>query len=271
MKVGRPLAFSVGSDRQGSFGRRRQLDLPLRSLADLARVFAQQAVGGLELAARGQRPVLRILGHAIELPQRLVQSIQPRRLGALEMLFLEGHHEMEIASIVEPLYLEAGEFEKLHKIYQVHLGKLTDPSDRVAMYQRLAELAEEKLLDPGRASTWWGEALCEDASSNLAAEQVERLARETGGWSDLVNVYVRVLERHTAADLQRRWPCVARVLWGWRRPRGAGGTGQKRKSSSRPKVRGRIGTATVCTGVPLTSLLISSTDDQPSSPVTLLT
>ena len=125
-------------------------------------------------------------------------------LGALEMLFLEGHHEIEIASILEPLYLDAGEFEKLHKIYQVQLGKLADPADRVAMYQRLAELAEDKLLDQSRSFSWWGEALCEDASSALAAEQVERLARETASWPELVNVYTRVLERHTQKELQRQ-------------------------------------------------------------------
>src|SRR5690606_36109121 len=66
---------------------------------------------------------------------------------------------------------------------------------------------EEKLLDQGRAFGWWGEALCEDASSTLAVEQVERLARQTGVWPDLVNVYVRVLERNSAPearDLQRQ-------------------------------------------------------------------
>jgi tetratricopeptide (TPR) repeat protein len=145
---------------------------------------------------------LRDLPAAIEVYREILVS-DPNHsaaLGALEMLFLEGHHEIEIASILEPLYLAAGEFEKLHKIYQVQLGKVTDPGDRVSMYQRLAELAEDKLLDQGRAFGWWGEAMAEDASSTLAVDQVERLARETGGWGELVNVYVRVLERTTGPD-----------------------------------------------------------------------
>ena len=184
-------------------------------LADILRKEIQLAASDDETIALQFRlgqvleQALRDLPAAIDV-YREILSADPHHaaaLGALEMLFLEGHHEIEIASVLEPLYSAAGEFEKLHKIYQVQLGKLTDPLDRAGMFQRLAELAEEKLLDQGRAFAWWGEALCEDASSVLVVEQVERLARDTAAWADLVNVYVRVLERHTAPehrDLQRQ-------------------------------------------------------------------
>jgi len=182
-----------------------------KDLAEILRKEIQLADSDRETAALQFRlgqtleQYLRDLPAAIEVYREILTADPDHSsaMGALEMLFLEGHHEMEIASVLEPLYVAAGEFEKLHKIYQVHLGKLTDPGDRVAMFQRLAELAEDKLLDPHRAFSWWGEALAEDAGSAVAAEQVERLARQTAVWSDLVGVYVRVLERHAAADLQR--------------------------------------------------------------------
>jgi len=127
-------------------------------------------------------------------------------LGALEMMFLEGQHELEIAGILEPLYETAGEFEKLHKIYEVQLSKILqqDISERLSMYQRLAELAEQRLLDANRAFSWWGAALQEDPKSELAIEEVERLAAETQSWEGLVNVYLRVLEIHTDDAESRR-------------------------------------------------------------------
>ena len=125
-------------------------------------------------------------------------------LEALEHQFFEGHHQTEIAAILEPLYETAGEFEKLHRIYEVQLSKLTVPADRMAMHQRLGELAEGRLYDAQRASAWWGQAVVEDPRSEHAVEEAERLARETAGWDELVAVYTRALERHTDKDVRRQ-------------------------------------------------------------------
>ncbi len=143
---------------------------------------------------------------AIEVYREIVTTTPDHTatLAALEMMFLEGHHEIEIAGILEPIYETAGEFEKLHKIYEVQLGKLTDPNDRQSMFQRLAELAEGNLYDQTRAFTWWGEAIVEDPRNEHAIEEAERLAGDLAAWEELVGVYVRVLERHTDADVQRQ-------------------------------------------------------------------
>ncbi|MEZ4399395.1 MAG: tetratricopeptide repeat protein [Kofleriaceae bacterium] len=123
---------------------------------------------------------------------------------ALEALFFEGHHQNEIAAILEPLHETAGEFEKLHRIYEVQLGKLTVAADRAGMHQRLAELAETRLYDPARAFGWWGEAVVEDPASAHAIDEAERLAGEAGAWDDLVNVYTRALGRHADPELRRQ-------------------------------------------------------------------
>ena len=120
-------------------------------------------------------------------------------LAALELLFLDGHHQSEIAAILEPLYETAGEFEKLHRIYEVQLAKLTVAADRAAMHQRLAELAEGRLYDAQRAFAWWGQAVVEDPRSERAVEEAERLAKEAGIWDELVAVYTRALERYGAS------------------------------------------------------------------------
>ena len=46
-------------------------------------------------------------------------------LAALELLFAEGVKQLEIAAILEPLYRVAEQWEKLVKIHEVQLEKLT--------------------------------------------------------------------------------------------------------------------------------------------------
>ena len=71
------------------------------------------------------------------------------------------------------------------------------------MYQRLAELAEQKLFDQGKAFHWWSEALVEDPRWDRALEESERLAGETGAWEDMVGAYTRALERTSDKDAKR--------------------------------------------------------------------
>ncbi|MCG8418317.1 MAG: tetratricopeptide repeat protein [Proteobacteria bacterium] len=125
-------------------------------------------------------------------------------LSALELLFLDGQQQIEIAGILEPLYETSGEFEKLHRIYEVQLEKLTDPHERQSMFQRLAELAEGNLNDQRRAFHWWGEAACEDPRWDQAIEEAERLAGAVHGWDGMVGVYVRILEQNDESDVQRQ-------------------------------------------------------------------
>ncbi|GAB4564002.1 MAG: hypothetical protein Tsb0020_13700 [Haliangiales bacterium] len=143
----------------------------------------------------------------------LIDETHAPTLTALEMLFLDGHQQMEIAGILEPLYETAGEYEKLHKIYEVQLGMLTETGERQAMFQRLAELAEERLGDPGRAQHWWGEAACEDPRWEQAIEEGERLAGLVADFAGLVAVYDRILERYPDQPDVRRQTLlrVARV------------------------------------------------------------
>jgi tetratricopeptide (TPR) repeat protein len=116
-------------------------------------------------------------------------------LGALENMFHAGHLQMEIGGVLEPLYEAASEFGKLHAIHEVQLTKLSGP-DRQAMYQRLAELAEQRLYDQNKALDWWCAAIVEDPRWETALEESERLAGDTGAWNDMVTAYSGALERN---------------------------------------------------------------------------
>lgn len=124
-------------------------------------------------------------------------------LGALELMFLDGSYQIEIGAILEPLYRDAGQWDKLHKIHEVQLSKLTDPGERQAMYARLAELAETKLRDGVRAFHWWGQAFGEEPRSEHVGEELLRQAQATSSWNDLVAIYSDVLDRRMEVDVQR--------------------------------------------------------------------
>ena len=69
-------------------------------------------------------------------------------LEALEHLFASGVKQVEIAQIVEGLYRAAGEWEKLTRVYEATLAHAQGQEDRLAQYYQLADLYEEKLIDP---------------------------------------------------------------------------------------------------------------------------
>jgi tetratricopeptide (TPR) repeat protein len=123
-------------------------------------------------------------------------------LSSLEEMFHAGHLQLEIGAVLEPLYEAAGEYGKLAAIHEVQLGKLTGP-DRQAMYQRLGELAEQKLYDQPKAFHWWSEALVEDPRWDHALEESERLANATAAWEEMVQAYSRAIERTSDRDVKR--------------------------------------------------------------------
>ena len=125
-------------------------------------------------------------------------------LAALELLFAEGVKQIEIAGILEPLYRLAEQWEKLVKIYEVQLDKLSGADERMQLIQKIAETHEHKLVDQPSAFIWWAQAVREAPKSELAIEEVERLAEACHTWEDLVGIYTQVLEeRGDDADTQR--------------------------------------------------------------------
>jgi tetratricopeptide (TPR) repeat protein len=180
-------------------------------LTDILRREIQLADGDHEVAAlqfRLGETLENQLGDrkgAVEVYREILvnQPQHAQTLAALEDMFHAGHLQMEIAQVVEPLYEAAGEYQKLHGIHEVTLGKLTG-ADRSAMYQRLAELAEAKLYDQAKAFHWWSEALVEDPRWDHALEESERLAGATSAWDELVAAYTRALDRTKDKDTKRQ-------------------------------------------------------------------
>ena len=112
---------------------------------------------------------------------------------ALEGLFFEGPAEdklqTEIAGILEPLYETAGEFEKLHRIYEVQLGKLTVQADRAAMITTTSVVSAASMISsatrPPEASAPWtvegaSSSVASPAKNNRSSIEVRSAARSSG-------------------------------------------------------------------------------------------
>ncbi|MFO0614054.1 MAG: tetratricopeptide repeat protein [Polyangiaceae bacterium] len=118
-------------------------------------------------------------------------------LEALEGLFSAGVHQVEIGEILEPLYQSAGEWDKLANVLEAELGHKTEREERLAMYYRIAELHEERLVSPDSALQVFIRALKEYPNDEKTLEDVERLAGLVeGGWEHLANAYADVLGTH---------------------------------------------------------------------------
>jgi tetratricopeptide (TPR) repeat protein len=143
--------------------------------------------------------------HAIECYREILamQSDHMQTLSALELLFAEGTEQVEIGNILEPLYRAGEQWEKLIKIYEVQLEKVTEPAERMSLVSRIGELSELKLGDTQTAFVWWGRLLREQPLSEVAAEEVERHARTIPAWDDLVALYLDVAEQASDPHVQR--------------------------------------------------------------------
>src|SRR3954451_22352277 len=53
----------------------------------------------------------------------------------------------DLAEVLEPLYRTGSEWEKLHQIYEVQLSRIEEMAERQTLLRRLAEIAEQKLVD----------------------------------------------------------------------------------------------------------------------------
>lgn len=115
-------------------------------------------------------------------------------LEALETLFEAEIEQIQIGEILEPIYQAGAEWEKLLNVREGQLSKLVDAEERIAMYQRMAEEAEEKLVDGERAFQILVRALMEAPRNERTVEELSRLAPLVDeGWESLANAYADVL------------------------------------------------------------------------------
>lgn len=134
-------------------------------------------------------------------------------LEALESLFARGAKQVDVAEILEPLYRQMGEWNKLSDVMEALLAHIAPEvteegkggqEERLAQYYRIAELHEEKLLDTATTLGVYIRSLKEYPLDEKTGEEIPRLAATVdGGWETVANAYADVLSVHEDTDIQR--------------------------------------------------------------------
>jgi tetratricopeptide (TPR) repeat protein len=126
-------------------------------------------------------------------------------LTSLERLMQHGEHELAIAEILEPLYAQAGVFDKLIFVHEIQARHAGSVERRVQLLHTIAELYETQLGDVGNAARTYARALGEDPSSETTQAELERVALLANDAGNLAETY----ERQVASVTD---PAVAAVL-----------------------------------------------------------
>jgi tetratricopeptide (TPR) repeat protein len=205
----------VDGENQAAIRSLDRLFLQTERWSDLASVLARESEIGstpdeiLEFKYRlGQVYQLRLsdLDSAIA-AYRDVLNAAPEHtatLTALESLFAGGTKQVEIAEILEPLYRQSADWEKLVHVHEAQLSHTQGQEERLQAYYRVAELTEEKLLDAGSTLNVYLRALKEHPLDEKTGEETPRLAATVdGGWETLANAYADVLGLHSDPMVQR--------------------------------------------------------------------
>ena len=127
-----------------------------------------------------------------------VQADHPGTVGALESMFSRGVKREETFALLEPIYRDGQQWEKLADIQARSLEFVTDPSARLQVMHGIADLVEAQLSDGVGAFGWYSRALKEHPLDERSLTEAERLAAVTDGWADLTNVYADIVETEGA-------------------------------------------------------------------------
>ena len=206
--------LAVEAENQGALGALDRLFSMTERWTELVEILKREAETGqdpdeiLELKYRlGQvyQGRLSDLASAIA-AYKEVLSVAPEHMQtreALEGLFAAGVNQMEIGEILEPLYQASGEWDKLVAVLEAELTHIVEPEARLAMYYRIAELCEERLVALDGALDVYLRAVKEYPADEKTLEEIERLGGATdGGWEMLANAYADVLGIHQDKAVQ---------------------------------------------------------------------
>ncbi|MBA2660875.1 MAG: tetratricopeptide repeat protein, partial [Bradymonadaceae bacterium] len=106
---------------------------------------------------------------------------------ALEGLIERGEFEVEAAQVLQPIYQDSGQWEKLVHVHRLLIQATGDPERKLELYAEVGNIFEIRLMDLASAFQTYVEALTVDASRLEIVETLERLASELDGWEILID------------------------------------------------------------------------------------
>ena len=102
---------------------------------------------------------------------------------ALQGLLENSELRQRVAGILEPLYTEAHEWQKLVDILEVHLeARRDDPVGAVDLLARIAEIQTEQMRDVEAAFATWRRALKLQPGDGRVRDALEGIIENAGRW-----------------------------------------------------------------------------------------
>ncbi len=101
----------------------------------------------------------------------------------LEKLLADDSLFEEAFQILEDVYRERGETDRLAGLYERRVAKAKSPAERIDMRRGLARVLEDDCRDPAAAQKVLQQGLSDDPTDTGLHDEIERLAPITGDWS----------------------------------------------------------------------------------------
>ncbi|HWO11287.1 MAG TPA: tetratricopeptide repeat protein, partial [Polyangiaceae bacterium] len=134
-------------------------------------------------------------------------------LEALERLSRNPAHELGIAEILEPLYQQQGDYEKLVNVYEVQARHADDSGRKVELLHRIATLHEDVGNNLDRAFQTYARALAIEPLDETTVAGLDRLARASGNFTQLADVYEQLAAVQNDPELVAQlYSSAARVV-----------------------------------------------------------
>ncbi|HEU4612270.1 MAG TPA: tetratricopeptide repeat protein, partial [Kofleriaceae bacterium] len=174
----------------------------LRRQADVAEDDVQ-ATGYLIKLGDLQETTLQSPKQAVVAYKEVLQLIpgQVQARAALERLLHKAPEQvLEIVEILEPLYEQDNDAQRLVMVLEAKLAKLDDPIDRSSILQRIVELSEQRLNDRARALDAALRWLETDTGSTQALSEIDRLSDRLGQWRETASRIDAIVHAKDASE-----------------------------------------------------------------------
>jgi len=105
---------------------------------------------------------------------------------AFEKLLGSEMHRVSVLDVLEPLYEEGGDFQKVVSLLEVRLDTVGDFLERVTLLERMASIQLKQLDQPEGALQSYARAVAEDPSNASLLDALEEVAEKLGRFEDVV-------------------------------------------------------------------------------------
>ncbi|MFH2009644.1 MAG: tetratricopeptide repeat protein [bacterium] len=140
------------------------------------------------------------------------EGTNPDALAALERLLGNKDERFRVAQILEPIYQQLDDWQKLAVIYDAQLESIEDQVRRVEILREIASIHEHRSGDIRAAFEAMAKAWREDIADKEVLQALEALATKLQDWGRLVTVLKEGIEGSYDYELQASiWLKIARI------------------------------------------------------------